>query len=146
MSITREEIRQLCIAHDRFMAEQASETIRRSPVSESGDAGIIYKEYDNSALPPAAATAEGEQDWSGWEAWMAGHLAVEREHMLDSLAEAMMMLIHQERDTVDRKLAELRAENAELKGMIGTVLRLYAGETKTGDVVDLPDWRKRDAA
>ena len=146
MSITREEIRQLCIAHDRFMAEQASETIRRSPVSESGDAGIIYKEYDNSALPPAAATAEGQQDWSGWEAWMAGHLAVEREHMLDSLAEAMMMLIHQERDTVDRKLAELRAENAELKGMIGTVLRLYAGETKTGDVVDLPDWRKRDAA
>ena len=146
MSITREEIRQLCIEHDRFMAEQASETIRRSPVSESGGAGIIYKEYDNSALPPAAATAEGEQDWSGWEAWMAGHLAVEREHMLDSLAEAMMMLIHQERDTVDRKLAELRAENAELKGMIGTVLRLYAGETKTGDVVDLPDWRKRDAA
>jgi len=146
MSITREEIRQLCIAHDRFMAEQASETIRRSPVSESGGAGIIYKEYDNSPLPPAAATAEGEQDWSGWEAWMAGHLAVEREHMLDSLAEAMMMLIHQERDTVDRKLAELRAENAELKGMIGTVLRLYAGETKTGDVVDLPDWRKRDAA
>src|SRR6516225_10567581 len=143
MSITREEIRQLCIAHDRFMAEQASETIRRSPVSESGGAGIIYKEYDNSALPPAAATAEGEQDWSGWEAWMAGHLAVEREHMLDSLAEAMMMLIHQERDAVDRKLAELRAENAELKGMIGTVLRLYAGETKTGDVVDLPDWRKR---
>lgn len=115
-------------------------------MSESGGAGIIYKEYDNSALPPAAATAEGEQDWSGWEAWMAGHLAVEREHMLDSLAEAMMMLIHQERDTVDRKLAELRAENAELKGMIGTVLRLYAGETKTGDVVDLPDWRKRDAA
>jgi hypothetical protein len=146
MSITREEIRQLCIEHDRFMAEQASETIRRSPVSESGGAGIIYKEYDNSPLPPAAATAEGEQDWSGWEAWMAGHLAVEREHMLDSLAEAMMMLIHQERDTVDRKLAELRAENAELKGMIGTVLRLYAGETKTGDVVDLPDWRKRDAA
>ena len=148
MSITREEIRQLCIAHDRFMAEQASETIRRSPVSESGDAGIIYKEYDNSALPPAAATAEGQQDWSGWEAWMAGHLAVEREHMLDSLAEAMMMLIHQERDTVDRKLAELRAENAELKGMIGTVLRLYAGETKSGDVVDLPNFmrRRNDAA
>jgi len=146
MSITREEIRQLCIENDRFMAEQASETIRRSPVSESGGAGIIYKEYDNSALPPAAATAEGEQDWSRWEAWMTGHLANEREAVLNIVNEGVNKMLDQERASIDRDLADLRAENAELKGMIGTVLRLYAGETKTGDVVDLPDWRKRDAA
>jgi len=141
MSITREEIRQLCIAHDRFMAEQASETIRRSPVSESGDAGIIYKEYDNSALPPAAATAEGQQDWSGWEAWMAGHLAVERERILDDVVEIVNLgvnkMLNQERASIDRELANLRAENAELKGMMATVLRLFAGETKAADIVDI---------
>ena len=39
MSI-RDEIRELCIAHDRFMAEQASEPIRRPAVSKSNDAGL----------------------------------------------------------------------------------------------------------
>jgi len=160
MSISRNEIAALCREYDRFAAElddwnaqreadpiardeylraeAASEPIGSSPMSETDDAGLIFKTVDNSAAPAAAAaTAEGEHDWSGWEAWMAGHLAVEREHMLDSLAEAMMMLIHQERDAVDRKLAELRAENAELKGMIGIVLQLL---TKGGgaDVVSLP--------
>jgi len=33
------------------------------------------------------------------------------------------MLIHRERDAFERKLAELRAENVELKGLLGTVVR-----------------------
>ena len=153
MSITREEIRQLCIAHDRFMAEQASETIRRSPVSESGGAGIIYKEYDNSALPPAAATAEGEQDWSGWEAWMAGHLAVEREHMLDSLAEAMGICLAETRKEMRAEraaeIAPLKTEIAELRGQVSALLTMLGAGDKAKDasIIALPNWRKRtDAA
>jgi len=136
-------------AHKAIVAVKAAYEAQHKlaePVSESGGAGIIYKEYDNSALPPAAATAEGEQDWSRWEAWMTGHLANEREAVLNIVNEGVNKMLDQERASIDRDLADLRAENAELKGMIGTVLRLYAGETKTGDVVDLPDWRKRDAA
>ena len=54
----RDEIRELCIAHDKFMAE-AREEIRSPPVSETEDAGLIYKEYDNNALP---AGSEGDAD------------------------------------------------------------------------------------
>jgi len=38
----RDEIRELCIAHDKFMAE-AREEIRSPPVSETEGAGLIYK-------------------------------------------------------------------------------------------------------
>jgi len=152
MSITRDEIRALCAEHDRLMAAAAEE--RRmyadgrfrsgSPPERLTDgADIIYRQHDNSAPAPAP---EPEQDWSAWEAWIAGHLANEREAILDIVEEGVNKMLDQECAAFDRKLAELRAENAELKGMIGTVLRLYAGETKVADVIDLPDWRKRDVA
>jgi hypothetical protein len=76
----------------------------------------------------------GEQDWSGWERWLQGHLAIEREQMLDGIAEAMVTLIERERDAVDRQLAELRAENAEVKGLLADVLRKY-DELKTRTVL-----------
>jgi len=79
MSI-RDDIRALCAEHDRFMAEQASEPIRRPPVSKTDEAGLIYKEYDNSA--PAHAPAP-DADWSGWERWLRGHLNIERRGLLD---------------------------------------------------------------
>src|SRR5262249_56797543 len=112
MSITREEIRQLCIAHDRFMAEQASEPIRRPPASE-----IIYRDYDGGAQA-SASVADAEPSES--EAYPP------LQTLLKSVAEATMMLIWRERDAFERKLADLRAENAELKGMIGSVLSLLS--------------------
>jgi hypothetical protein len=130
--------------HHQYMAERKA--LANLPVSENGDAGLVYKDYDNSAPPAAAAAADEETDWSGWERWLRAHLDNEREVILDIVGHAMDMLAEQERTAIDRQLAELRAENAELKGMIGTVLRLYAGETKAADVIDLPDWRKRDVA
>jgi hypothetical protein len=146
MSITRDEIRALCAEHDRLMAAATEE--RRmyadgrsrsgSPPERLTDgADIIYRQHDNSAPAPAP---EPEQDWSAWEAWMAGHLANERERMFDAVAEFGVRLIEEERVAYDRKLAELKAE------ILGTVLRLYEGETKTAGVVDLPNWRRTDAA
>ena len=143
MSITREEIRQLCIAHDRFMAEQASETIRRSPVSETGAAGIIYKDYDNNAM--AAAPAE-ETDWSGWERWMSGHLDNlrreindDREKLIDSIADGVVQLLDQERDASNRKLAKLQAENIEIKGLLSDMLALLGKSdvSKAGYAIDV---------
>jgi len=108
------------------------------------DGGLVYKEMENATGAPA----QPETDWSQWEAWMAGHLANEREAVLNIVNEGVNKMLDQERASIDRDLADLRAENAELKGMIGTVLRLYAGETKTGEVVDLPNFmrRRNDAA
>jgi len=131
MSITREEIRQLCIAHDRFMAEQASEPIRRPPVSEPDDAGLIYKEHDNSerapAAEPAAATLEGV--WS--------------DATVEALCDILDNVENRMRQEFDRKLAVLEGENRELKGMLGATLTLLGQkEFKTADVVDLPDWKR----
>jgi hypothetical protein len=155
MSITREEIRQLCIAHDRFMAEQASVRIRRPPVSENEDASLIYKDYDNGA-PVPAATAEGA-DWSAWEGWLKAHLAIERDTLAKVIAEFTLQYLTERLVPLDRKLAELEGENRELKGMLGATLTLLGGEkarnymhtlvpTKSADVVELPNFltRRRD--
>jgi hypothetical protein len=144
MSITREEIRQLCIAHDRFMAEHASEPIRRPTVSETDDA--------NSAPAPAPVA---DADWSGWEAWLAGHLANVRRELLDDFARAMGELIselrREWRHEIDRRISTLQCENAELRGMLGATLQLLGqrpeDRSKSGQIIDLPDWRRpRDVA
>ena len=128
MSITREEIRHLCIDHDRFMAEQAIDPIGSPPVSETGEPGIIYRRYDGGALQPAS---EPEQpDWSGWERWLQGHLTILRQQMIEGLAEGVMTLLHRERDAFDRELAVLRAENAELRGKLDAVLTMLGQKTQ----------------
>jgi len=122
MSITREEIRRLCIAHDRFMAEQASEPIRRPPVSETEDASLIYKDYDNGE-PTAAATVE-PADWSGWENWLAGHIAIEREKNFDTIADAMDHLISELRAERDAELGKVRGELVAVQTKVDVVLNL----------------------
>jgi hypothetical protein len=153
MSI-RDEIRELCIAHDRFMAEQESDAIQRPPVCESDDAGLVYKTHDNNEPAPAAAD---DGDWSGWEAWLRAHLDNERAVFTEALAEVISELRKEWRaehaqalTELARKFADLRAENAELKGMLAATLTLlgqHAGDsTKAANVVDLPNWRRGHGA
>jgi hypothetical protein len=126
MSI-RDEINEFCIAHDRFMAEQASEPIRSPTVSETDEPrGLVYKRYDNAPAP----AAQPEPDWSDWEAWLQGHLAILRQQMIKGVAEGVMMLIHRERDAFERKLADLRAENAELRGKLDVVLTMVGQKSR----------------
>jgi hypothetical protein len=112
------------------MAEHASKPIRRPPVSENGNVGLVYKDYDNSALQAAATATDGETDWSGWERWMRGHLDNEREAILDIVAEGMTAFVDQELVAVNRQLAELRSENLELKSMLADALRKVDDLTK----------------
>jgi len=154
MSI-RDEIRELCLAHDKQMAEDRQWLAQyraraRSPASESDDDGLVYKDHDNAAQQPAPAT-EAEADWSGWEKWLRGHLNNERAEMLDLLAKAMGEVIAEERAAArrerDTELLKVRAELAELRGRTDALLGLL--QSKTGDVVDLPRgfWRRdRDVA
>ena len=132
---SRAELEELFRADDRVQAEH-----RQFMAQPEAQARALVQRNDDGGAP-----AEPECDWSGWQAWLDGHLNILREELLDGIAEGVVQLLDKERASFDRKLAELRAENAELKGMIGIVLRLYAGETKA-DVLDLPDWRKRDVA
>jgi hypothetical protein len=135
MSI-RDEIRELCIAHDRFMAEQASESIRRPPVSETDtDEGLIFKTIDDALVPAPAADA----DWSGWEAWMAGHLAVERQKLAETMGEVIATLRREWRQEIDRRVTTLQNENAELRGMLGATLTLLGQKSGNATSVAKPE-------
>jgi hypothetical protein len=115
------------MADQRFTHDQAdliytspAEPEPSPPVGKSGDQGLVYRRYDG-AQP--AARAEPGGDWSGWETWMQGHLDILRQEMIDGVAEGIMTLIQRERDAFDRKLAALKAESIELKGMLGDALK-----------------------
>ena len=147
MSITRDEIRALCTEADRWLAEERDWLARRqveagSPVNESdNDAGLVFKTIDNATVEPA----QPEQDWSDWERWMSGHLANFKEELFDGIAEFAVRLLAEERVVYDRRLAELRAENIELKGILATTLR-QLNQTAAAEIVDLSIRRRSDAA
>src|SRR5262245_29192509 len=125
----RDEITELCRQHDRFMAEHTSEPIRRPPVSESDTDGLIYKDHDNNAPAPAS---EGDP-WAGWNAWLAGHLAIERQSIREEVENALVDLIKLLRKDweadIRKAVTERGAEIAHLRGQVETLTRLYAGKS-----------------
>jgi len=162
MSI-RDEIRQLCIAHDRFMAEQASEPIRRPPVSETEDVdGLVYKTTETplpAAPQPDSDASDADLEHDDWRTEVA--------QALGEVAFFIKRECRQERDAAlierDRRISTLEGEVRELKGFIGGVVALLGGDKKVGQkshddsvdaahlghdgsVVDLPDWRRSHGA
>ena len=128
---------------DHLRAERSAEPERDAYVQRNdAAAGLVYKRMDD-ALQRAS-----EPDWSAWEAWMKGHLDNLREEMIDAVAEAVMTLIHRERDAFDRELAVLKAENREVKAMLGeAVARLGQTDEKLKALVnDLNSEHKDHAA
>src|SRR5262245_36762322 len=123
MSITREEIRQLCIAHDRFMAEQASEPIR-SPHVQRNDAGgrLIYKRMGDALQSAPEPETEGELGLFGdyrdrlLSRAIGCVISHERHGRRQELEAALV--------SRDRKIGELEGEIRELKGMLGATLQL----------------------
>ena len=140
----RQKIADLCRAYDEFMIE-AREGLRRPPVNESNDAGLIYKDYDNGALQHAQQP-EPQPDWSGWEKWLRGHLDNLREEMACGIAQATMTLIHCERIKFERKLGILEGKLRELHGMLGAALAIIGADKAKGEspsrddgsIVELP--------
>jgi hypothetical protein len=130
VSITKDEIAQLCAAHDRFMAEQASEPMRRLPVSETDAGGLIFKDYDNNALQPAPQPESEPFD------------AAQREVLAHVVAQ------QQDHEYAEREkaLAPLKQEIAELRGQVSALLTLLGKTEKAADIVELPNWRGRGVA
>jgi hypothetical protein len=83
----RDELKQLCAAHDRFMAEHALEPIRRTPVSQSDTDGLIYKDHDNNEPAPGS---EGDP-WAGWNAWLGAHLDNLRVEIENALVDLVVL-------------------------------------------------------
>ena len=122
----RRELARLCAEHDQLMAEART---------QQNDTKVVYKEFNN-ALAPAAV--DEEQDWSawhdGWERWIKGHLGIAHGEIIREVTEALGELIvelrKEWRHDVDRCVAALQGENAELKGMLGETLTKFDTTTK----------------
>src|SRR5262249_30316003 len=91
--------------------------------SSAGEEFLIFKTVEGPPVSNIWTGDTGEPDWSGWERWLSGHLHNLRAEMSRGVAEATMLLIQRERAAGDRKLAELRAENVELKAVLADVLK-----------------------
>jgi hypothetical protein len=119
----RDEIKALCVAHDRFMAEQAAEQaskIGRMSASETdldGGLGLIFKTVEDAMLPlePAAPELFGDP---------------ERDELFaDVMGETIRLLRQEWRADIAALERRLKRDNAS-------------------KVIDLPSgfWKRKDVA
>jgi len=139
----REEIRELCIAHDKQMAEDREWLARRGQarpfVRKSDDpAGLIFKTVENEPAP----ASEGDP-WAGWNAWMGAHLDNLRAEIENALVDLVVLLRKDWEQDIRRAVTERDAEIAHLRGQVEVLTRLYA--SKSADIHDLP-MRPKDVA
>jgi len=135
----RDEIARLSAEHDKLMSEHRAWLARReaagaAPVQKSDDLGLVYKDHDNSE--PAAAS-ETDQ-WAGWNAWMRGHLDIERRSIFEEVEKALVDLVIELRkewyEEMKKAITKRDAKIARLEGQVETLTRLYAG--KSASIVD----------
>jgi hypothetical protein len=135
MSI-KDEIRELCITHDKQMAEHDEWMAQRegagsSAIRESEPVlNLIFKTNENGPAPsPAADSEPSDSD--------APFSAAEMEHVL------VEIIVHERRLARAERAEEMRPLERELAKLRG---ELHVAFGKSADVIDLPDWRRRDAA
>jgi hypothetical protein len=122
---------------DWLKAEQDAPPACRSEAYVERDgtsAGLLYRVQENA---PASAVMGEEPDWSGWQAWLDGHLAIERERMLDGVAGAFSLFraeLRTDREAgearLQREITELRTQlqhDEERRAAVAEVRREYAG-------------------
>jgi len=131
MSI-RDEIRELCIAHDRSMAEQISEPVRRPPVSETDDVDVLVYKTTETPLPPAAEADDRTSDADWREAVGVAIAEVAAHERAFHRAELEAALVVR-----DRRIGELEGELRELKGFVNGIFAVLRPEKAAGEVVDL---------
>ena len=121
MTITRDEIRALCTAHDRMMAEHHEWTARREVagaalLQKSDESAVLYREHHDNAPAPApqpdAEPSDGDDE-------LAHAIDVFAQAVENRLAELDSELVKR-----DRKIGELEGELREIKGMLGATLTL----------------------
>jgi hypothetical protein len=143
----RDDPRAAIALDDLLRAEREAE---RSPhVQRNDDAGgLIYRTMQTQ---PTHA-AEPAPDYSDWERWLRAHLDIERREVREALQESIAVSmgevigktvgnLHREHDAALKRIAELEAENAVLRGKLDDVLKKFesvAAEVDAGN-------RDRDA-
>jgi len=85
--------------------------------STNGD-GLLWSEPSEPAAPAATAAAQAEA-WSGWEKWLRSHLDIERDLTTEVTGEVVARLRVEMAEAVEKRIAPLAREIAELVGAVG---------------------------
>jgi hypothetical protein len=87
---------------------------------------LVFKTSPNGHVPPAAV----EPDWSGWEKWIASHLEMQHEVVLEIMGQALAEERQRARREVADTMKELRGEFDALRNEISGLRTLLTSERK----------------
>src|SRR6516225_4073964 len=124
----RSEIDAVSREHDRLMQADASpeQYIRREASN-----GLMFKERVEALVSVATVDAgdDNEKNSAAWNEWVKAHLANERAEVIDIITQAMGQFaseyVHEKLTPLNRDISNLKGENAELRGMLGSVLAKF---------------------
>jgi hypothetical protein len=113
------------IAYDNFLRAECSSYVAR----EAMPGELVYKDrYD--ALVPVRTDDTDAVNAAGWDRWVKAHLAIERAEVLDqvarTVAEFASIYVHEKLQPLRRELADVKAENVEVKRMLGEAVSRFA--------------------
>jgi hypothetical protein len=111
--------------------EDAAEPAGGRYVRRTDSRGMIYKvgpENEPAPASPGGGAPFSEEDgsWAAWNAWLRGHLDIERgvvAKAMGTVVAEMRKEWHHDLVERDRRIAELVAENLEIKAMLADVLK-----------------------
>ena len=115
----RRELARLFDEQDRMLAAAREEAEHKALTKRADENGLVYRNQE----------PEPEPDWSGWEAWRAGHedrlrveiiKALDQEH--DAVDKALAQSLEEVYHEIDRRVGTLENENCELRGLVGDAL------------------------
>jgi len=126
----RRELARLFDEQDRMLAAAREEAEHKALTKRADENGLVYRNQE----------PEPEPDWSGWEAWRAGHedrlrveiiKALDQEH--DAVDKALAQSLEEVYHEIDRRVGTLENENRELRGMLGEALSRFAEARKIAE-------------
>src|SRR5262249_21472572 len=89
------------LATERAMVERAADGILRTHPIET----------------PITRQENGGTDWSNWEAWIRGHLDIERDATTEIMGEVVADLRREIADAVEKRVGPLEGAISVLKGL-----------------------------
>jgi len=118
-----------------IVSEKEATGIKPTPITGPGYLRIIRRRREGGEMGTAP-----EPDWSGWEAWRAGHEDILRQEIIkaldkqyDTVAEALGLLRSEMRLETDRRITVLENENKDLRTLLSEALSRMSEARKTAE-------------
>src|SRR5262245_59822178 len=98
----------------------------RDEIRDRHPAGLIYRTQEETP----ANTPDEPDPWTGWNAWMRGHLHIERQSMREEVAKAVVDLVIELRkdwhEEIRKAISERDTKITRLEAQLETLTRMLA--------------------